>query len=182
MFQLFRHASEKGLGTAASIYIDHAEGLLKKQYSVDGLTCGGIRHTHDIQQLRHFFDNEVFWLEKMQLSPFIPRLLFVNRAELFFYQEYKAPDLLSVSLSGEPLPEHLSERVLEMYRYFKTQAVFKRNGSLSNMTYYDGELKAFDFKWAMPRPLGLGMERRSYSEWLVKIDSELPGQLLKILD
>jgi hypothetical protein len=73
------------------------------------------------------------------------------------------------------------EQVIEMYKFFKEKNVYKRNGSLSNLTLRDGQLVAFDFKWARLRPNGVEMELRSYDEWLSKIDSSLPNKLRELL-
>ena len=69
-----------------------------------------------------------------------------------------------------------------MYKFFKSHNVFKRNGSLSNLTHNNGQLIAFDFKWAKVRPDGLDMEIKSYKEWLNKIDPSLTGKLMQMID
>ena len=74
------------------------------------------------------------------------------------------------------------EQVIEMYKFFKSHNVFKRNGSLSNLTHNNGQLIAFDFKWARPRPGGLTMETHSYKEWLSKIDPALTEKLMEMID
>ena len=75
----------------------------------------------------------------------------------------------------------IKEQVIEMYAFFKENNVFKRNGSLSNLTVHNGQLMAFDFKWARVRPEGIDLERRSYDEWLCKIDKSLSKILLEMI-
>jgi hypothetical protein len=68
-----------------------------------------------------------------------------------------------------------------MYTFFKENNVFKRNGSLSNLTVHNNQLIAFDFKWAKVRPEGIDLEKRSYNEWLSKIDKSLPTILQEMI-
>ena len=78
------------------------------------------------------------------------------------------------------LPD-ITDQVIRMYEFFKEKNVFKRNGSVSNLTMKNNQLVAFDFKWAKKRPNGLDMELRSYDEWLIKIDKTLPIVLREML-
>ena len=71
--------------------------------------------------------------------------------------------------------------MVEMYAFFKDNNVFKRNGSLSNLTYNNNQVIAFDFKWAKERPEGLEMEKHSYHNWLKKSAPKLP-ELLELMN
>ena len=68
-----------------------------------------------------------------------------------------------------------------MYKFFKEKNVFKRNGSLSNLTYNKNQLIAFDFKWSTKRPKGLEKEIYSYENYLNKINPELTNKLKELI-
>ena len=76
---------------------------------------------------------------------------------------------------------NITEQIIEMYTFFKEKNVFKRNGSLSNLTVNEGQLIAFDFKWTRQRPKGIEMELHSYDQWLIKINERLPTTLRDLI-
>lgn len=166
-----------GLGTCVEVSIDYDKGIIQRQYKLDAITVSGQKTTKSSKEIENFFANEVYWLEKLQ-SKWIPKTLDINIQTQTILQEYTHPDLLNIKSN---LPKNITEQVIEMYTFFKENNVFKRNGSLSNLTLKNNQLIAFDFKWATERPKGLEMELRSYNEWLVKIDTTLPNKLYGLL-
>ena len=63
--------------------------------------------------------------------------------------------------------------------------MLKLNGALSNLTFNNDQLIAFDFKWACERPptdVQKEAELKSYDTWLIKIDQNLPEKLQKYVD
>ena len=77
----------------------------------------------------------------------------------------------------------LADQIVEMHEFFKEHNVFKRNNSLSNLSYNNewNQVIAFDFKWAKERPEGMEMELHSYKHWLNKIDKDLPDRLKALI-
>ena len=117
--------------------------------------------------------NEVFWLNCLK-SKWVPELLEVGNN--YVITSYYGPDLTKI----HPLsrPKDLASQILEMYKFFKDKNVFKLNGALRNMTLNNGQLVAFDFKWARFRTNKYkNYEIFSYEKWLSKIDIELVEKL-----
>ena len=113
--------------------------------------------------------NEVFWLNCLK-SKWVPELLEVGNN--YVITSFYGPDLTKVHYLSRP--KDLASQTLEMYKFFKDKNVFKLNGALRNMTLNNGQLVAFDFKWARFRTNKYkNYEIFSYEKWLSKIDIEL---------
>ena len=170
-----------GVGTIVDVSIDVSSGLIKRTFQPGSITVGNKVHEYNHDQVKGFFDNELKWLETLK-SEWIPETVEVG--DNFIVQKYYGPCLLDFKPNKEFLKyvPDIVEQVIEMYKFFKSHNVFKRNGSLSNLTHNNGQLIAFDFKWAKVRPDGLDMEIKSYKEWLNKIDPSLTGKLMQMID
>lgn len=179
MFKLFT-SNFKELGTCVEVHIDEENNLIKRQYKYDAITSNGLITTKTPSEIDHFFENEVFWLKKLE-SSWIPKTYEIDLSTKTIIQEYTHPCLLNnLHNLHEYIPD-IEEQVLEMYKFFKKQNVFKGNGSLSNMTIKNGQVQAFDFKWAEERPNNLQMELKSYDVWLKKISPRLSVKLKELL-
>jgi hypothetical protein len=176
MFELFK-TEHKGLGSVVEVSIDYSAQQIKRQYKENGITCNGNETQVKKQDIDNFFQNEVYWLNKLQ-GEWIPKTLNIDMHTQTIIQEYTGPNLL---YQKNNLPENIVEQVIEMYKFFKDKNVFKRNGSMSNLTLKGNKLIAFDFKWAKKRPEGLDMEIKSYNDWLSKIDKNLTNTLKEML-
>ena len=174
------HDPVKQTGTIAEVYLSDDNTLIKKIYREDGITVSGKTTTYTIGQIKDAFENELYWLKELE-SKWVPEL--VDSGDNWLTQKYYGPDLLENYMSKtlwEDVPS-ISNQVIDMYKFFKEKNVFKRNGSLSNLTVHNGQLVAFDFKWARKRPTGIEMELKSYNEWLVKIDPDLTKTLTNMI-
>lgn len=138
------------------------------------ITCAGTPTRFSPIEIQEFFEYEKYWTTKLQ-SEWLPRTLEIGQN--FIVQEYYGPALID---SMPHLPD-IKEQVIEMYKFFKYHNVYKRNGSVSNLTMNGDQLVAFDFKWARERPEGLEMELKSYNTWLNKIDPELTQILTDLI-
>ena len=165
-----------GVGTLVDVYIDDTQQHIKRIFDASSVTCAGQKSRFDVKQIQEFFEWECYWLRKFEGSVWVPEL--VDIGENYIIQKYYRPCLLDDLHTNMP---DVTDQVVDMYKFFKQANVFKRNGSLSNLTLNGDQLVAFDFKWARPRPDGLEMELRSYDEWLVKIDQSLPQTLRELL-
>ncbi len=173
-------SSHRGLGTLCEVYTDEPLQRIKRVFKPGALTVSGEPTRFSEKTINMFFENEVYWLKRLR-GEWLPELIEINPTEKFIIQEM--PDLNLLEYKPEifkKIPD-ICEQVVEMYRFFKTEKVFKRNGSLSNLTQRNGQILAFDFKWAMPRPLGLDKELYTYDNYLNKIHSELPLKLRELL-
>ena len=184
------HFPVKKTGTIAEVYLNEDKTLIKKVFKVGGITVSGEATEFTEEQINRAFENEVHWLKTLK-GKWVPELVQVGR---FFdkdgnsegnmlIQRYYGTDLLENYMSKtlwDDVP-NITEQVIEMYEFFKENNVFKRNGSLSNLTMHNDQLIAFDFKWARVRPEGIDLEIRSYNEWLCKIDRSLPTILKEMI-
>lgn len=179
MYNLYK-SPHYGLGTTVEVHIDEENNLVKRLYKENGITCNGTPTEKTLSDIQNAFLYEVYWLEKLD-SEWIPNTIDINYEERIIIQEYTHPDLLHIKPQLKEKVPDIVEQILEMYKFFKSKNVYKRNGSLSNLTLRKDQLVAFDFKWARTRPSGLEMELKSYDQWLCKIDESLPIKLRELL-
>lgn len=179
MFELYK-SPHYGLGTTVEVHIDKDAGLVRRHFKEDAITCSGEKTVKSKYEIQDAFMQEVYWLKELN-SEWIPKTLEIDNTNRIIIQEYTYTDLLYIKPKLKETVPDIVDQVIEMYKFFKSKNVYKRNGSLSNLTLRNGQLVAFDFKWARRRPEGIDMELRSYDEWLSKIDSDLPGQLRELL-
>jgi hypothetical protein len=170
----------KGVGTLCEVLINEQDGLIRRNFNKDSITVSGRKTRFNPQRINLFFDNEVKWLRELE-SEWIPKTVEINHNEKYIIQEYYNDDLLCHKKKSKIILPDLEEQILEMYKFFKSKNVYKRNGSLSNLTWNDNQLIAFDFKWAMSRPLGLEKEIYSYDNYLSKVNLDLPKKLKSLL-
>ena len=169
-----------GVGTHVSVFIEENEGLVKRVF--DGEHCGpGISKFKNKSDT--FFKNEVYWLTHPLLfeSKFLPELIEINGDTKTIIQKYYGPNLLDYLHDPKGFPvSNISEQILEMYTFFTEVGVNKLNGALSNMSANDGQLIAFDFKWARPAPKANAKEIKAFHTWFTKIDPDLVEKLIKM--
>lgn len=162
--------------TLVHVEIDKENNLIRRTYSnklpcVSGEINPGNRTEEEI---KIFFNRDLFWNRKLQ-SKFVPELIDYNEDEQWMIQRYYEPSTLNTG----KMPT--VDEVVELYTFFKLHNVNKLNGSLSNMTYNDKQLIAFDFKYARVRPEYNKLELSGYAKWLIKIDNKLPTILARLL-
>lgn len=165
-----------GVGTLVDVYIDDEQQYIKRIFDADSITCDGKPNRFDQSQVKEFFEWECYWLNMFKHSEWVPELIEIG--ENYTIQKYYRSCVLDDLHVNMP---DITDQIIEMYKFFKTQKVFKRNGSLSNLTLNGDKLIAFDFKWARPRPVGINMELKSYSQWLNKADPAVEQKLLDLL-
>lgn len=170
----------KGVGTLCEVYLNKEDGLIKRKFLNNGITVSGKETRFSEKEVEDFFQNEIKWLKRLE-SPWLPKTVDINHKEQSITQEFYNEDLLCFKSRVFEIVPDLIEQVLEMHRFFKKMNVFKRNGSLSNLTWNGAQLIAFDFKWANERPEGLSKEVYSYENYFVKIHPDLPSKLKSLL-
>jgi hypothetical protein len=173
------------VGTTVTIWIDEDEKLVKRVYDPQGTTVSGqaplIRHP---ALLRRFFQNELYWLQKLEGSRFIPRLVDVDREALAIIQEYAGPDLYTDLRQGRRPPDDLLlSQLVAMYEEYREVGLLKRNGEPRNLAWHNDRLLAFDFKYAIPRRVeDLDTELASIRHFLMPLHAELPRMLMATFD
>jgi len=153
------------------VYIDNDQ--IKRVFKPGAITVSGKPTRFSENEIADFFAKEKYWLKELE-SEWIPKTIEIG--DNFIIQEYTGPMLLD-SISNLP---DIYDQVIAMYKFFKSKNVYKRNGSLSNLTLRNNQLVAFDFKWTTYRPNGYDMELKSYKEWLSKIDPRLTDELINL--
>lgn len=179
MFELYK-SPHYGLGTIIEVHIDQKNKLIKRLYKESAITVSGLPTNKTEAEIHNAFDQEVFWLSNLE-SKWIPKTIDIDYKNKIIIQEYTYTDLLYIKPKLKEVVPDIVDQIVEMYKFFKQKNVYKRNGSLSNLTLRNNQLVAFDFKWARQRPKGQEMEIKSYDEWLVKIDDSLPAKLRELL-
>ena len=179
MFKLYK-SPHYGLGTTIEVHIDQKNKLIKRLYKESAITVSGLPTTKTEPEIHNAFNQEVFWLSSLE-SKWIPKTIDIDYKNKIIIQEYTYTDLLYIKPRLKEVVPDIVDQVIEMYKFFKEKNVYKRNGSLSNLTLNGNQLVAFDFKWARERPTGLEMELKSYDMWLSKIDNTLPEKLRDLL-
>jgi len=179
MFELYK-SPHYGLGTTVEVHIDKENRLIRRHYKEGAITCSGAQTQKLKREIQDSFMYETYWLEKLE-SKWIPKTIDIDYRTRTIVQEYTHPDLLYIKSELKEVVPDIVEQIIEMYKFFKSHNMYKRNGSLSNLTLNNGQLVAFDFKWARQRPKGLEMEVKSYDQWLSKIDSSLTHTLKDML-
>jgi len=169
-------------GTIAEVYLNDEHTLIKKRYSVDGLTVSGKKSQHTPSVIADCFKTEIYWTERLQ-SKWVPSIINIDESKQEIIQEYYGPDLLTNYQAGTLLKDipDILEQTIELFKFFKEHNLYKLNNALSNMTVNNKQLVAFDFKWAKERPEGKEHELFSYTEWMSKIDDKLPEMLEKLV-
>ena len=92
MFELFK-TEHKGLGSVVEVSIDYSAQQIKRQYKENGITCNGNETQVKKQDIDNFFQNEVYWLNKLQ-GEWIPKTLNIDMHTQTIIQEYTGPNLL----------------------------------------------------------------------------------------
>jgi hypothetical protein len=173
-FSVFQNTSYQH--SLVHVEIDRDNGLIKRTFN-EQLPCVS-RHINpnkwSSQQIKNLFDNEIYWLEKLNGSKFLPELISYDVNEQSVTQKFYEHNCLIT----KKIPS--VNEILEMYTFFKEHSINKSNGALSNMSYNGNQLIAFDFKHAQIRPIYMDKELYSYDKWLVKIDANLPRLLKEI--
>lgn len=174
-------SAHDGIGTIVDVSVNKQDMLIKRIFRAGSITASGKQHDFDINQVKKFYKNELYWLNKLD-SKWLPKLISFDDTTQTIVQQYYGPCLLDYLHTDlhERIPD-LKQQILEMYQFFKDNNVYKRNGSLSNLSYNGKQVIAFDFKWATHRPEGQEMELHSYRNWLNKIDESLTQELEAML-
>lgn len=166
-----------GIGTIVDVSLNEQDMLIKRIFKEGSITVSGQTHEYTQEQVKDFYHNEVYWLNKLD-SKWLPQLVKFDDTTQTIIQKYYGPCLLDyLHTDLHTRIPNLADQIVEMHEFFKKHNVFKRNNSLSNLTYNGKQVIAFDFKWAKERPEGIQMELHSYQHWLNKIDKDLPARL-----
>jgi hypothetical protein len=167
------------MGSIAEVYLNPEKTLIKRHYTHGGVTSSGKQSSFPHDYVEEKWLNEVYYLTKFQLMPWVPELVSIDHKSRSIVQRYYGPDLL---LSGfNDIPD-FENQVVDICSYFKEIGVYKLNCSLSNMTKRNGQVIMFDFKYMRPRT----PELKKYAEyeideWLSKISPTIVPKLKELI-
>lgn len=146
------------IGTIASVYINREEGIVRKYFNKGLKTCGNTYPKYSNQKsLETLFDIEVNTLKKLNGfgSPYVPKLLSVNKKEMYFDEQYLGADSHTQGYQNRKFSSNdwLKEHFFNSLNEYKKLGFFKLNLSFSN--YFVNKkfetMKAIDFKWSVAR-------------------------------
>lgn len=184
MFELYRNNNGPE-GSLAEVWIDKDARLIKKLYRPNGITITGNTTVYqDLDVIRKMYENEVTWSRKLK-SELVLEIYEYGELDNGFYiiQEYVGPDLLHY-YDGNRLNgiDNAVEQIINMFRFFKDNNVYKLNNAMSNLTNDKGKIRAFDFKYAVERtPDYRYLEAQSIDKWISKIDPSLKDTLREFI-
>lgn len=176
-----RPADGHYLGQIASVYLNDDQTLIKRTYNLNGVTVNDSPSEYSAEFIKERWAREYRWINEFNGEFFMPELIDANYDEGWTVQRYYGSDLLIQGTSQIP---NVEDQVLDIYKFLKEKEVYKKNGSLSNMTHDNGRLIAFDYKWTVPRDTPgdhKELEERSIDLWLSKISLDLVPKLKALL-
>jgi hypothetical protein len=170
------------LGQIANVYLNIDKTLIKRTYNLNGVTVNNNPSEHSAEIIQERWEREYRWINEFNNQFFMPELVDANYEEGWTIQKYYGPDLLIQGFKEVP---DIEDQVIRMYTFFRDRNVYKKNGSLSNMTHDNGRLVAFDYKWMVtrdnPNPAHREWEEKSIDLWLSKINPDLIPKLKALL-
>lgn len=185
MFELYHNKNPSG--SLAEVWMDKKAGLVKKLYKPDGITVSGNTTVFkDLETVRTMYENELVWNERLKsewLLEIYEHGELDDQPGFYVIQEYVGPDLLHyyddkvLKEVDDPIGQ-----IVEMFRFFKKNNVYKLNNAMSNMVNDKGRIRVFDFKYSVERsPEFRPLEVESINKWISKIDPSLKDTLQEFI-
>ena len=131
-----------GLGTLCKVLIDNNKSLIRREFISGATTVSGKTNNYNEEEVRKFFNNEVYWLKKLD-GKWLPELVEINYEEQYIVQKFYRNSLLYDKHRLLELMPDINDQIIKLYKFFKKMNVYKCNGSLSNMTVNNNQLIAF---------------------------------------
>lgn len=172
-------------GSLGEVWIDKEAKLVKKIFKPNAISIKNRPTFHrKIEDITNLYNNEIFWTTKLK-SKFLVETYehgpLTNEEGFYLIQEYAGPDLLHYELKTINAFPNIVEQLDEMFMFFKENEVYKINNAKCNLSMSDdGQLKCFDFKYAVPRDSKkTTLELLSVKRWLYNIDDSVVNRLSK---
>lgn len=177
--QFVPYRDHKDLGKIASVYLNDDKTLIKRCFLTNGITANGKPHGKSKEYIIQKWETEANALIRFNGLWFMPRLIEIDMKERYVIQEYCGPDLLTSGFKNIP---NIEDQVVEIFRHISSEGLYKINGSLSNMTQKNGQVKMFDFKYLISKSEETRkLEEYSIDNWLSKISPTIVPKLKKLL-
>ena len=167
------------IGRISSVYLNEDKTLIKRCFKPRGITVSG-KHSDLIDEyVEQKWLTETTHLTKFQLMPWVPELIAIDYVDRYTIQRYYGPDLLIAGYADIP---DIEDQVVDIYKFFQDQNVYKLNGALSNMTKHNKKVIMFDFKYMRPRTPEMKLQAEyEIDEWLSKIGTSIVPRLKELL-
>lgn len=191
MYQLFQ-TDIGSRGSLAEVWIDREKKLVKKYYRPNNTTITGKIYHSDIEEITKLFNNEIYWSTKLKSKLVLETYEYgeLNDEQGYYLlQEWIGPDLLHHERGHTVKDEFpnlkiqfpkIIDQLEEMFVLFQEHNVHKINNAMCNLVGANGNIKAFDFKYATERTEESKIwELHSIDTWLSKIDPKLKTILRK---
>jgi hypothetical protein len=189
MFKLFQK-NNGSRGSAAEVWVDEDAGLCKKFYKPNSITITGKKPIDSsMDGLTSLFNTEIYWSTKLKSDKVIELYEYgelKNEPGFYLIQEWTNPDLLTWYKPTKTRLNHIipdaSEQIVEIFKFFKENNIYKINNAMANMTHKNGKIKVFDFKYSFERSEDKReLEIYSINTWVSKIDPNLNNILLDLV-
>lgn len=170
-------------GSLGEIWIDREAKLVKKLFKPNAISIKNRPAFHRrIEDITKLYNNEIYWTTKLKSKYLVETYEHGELADqegFYLLQEYVGPDLLHNELRNDR--KLIADQLDDMFQFFKENEVYKLNNAHCNLTMTtDGQLKCFDFKYAVPRePKKTMLEILSVKRWLADIDESVVPRLSK---
>lgn len=172
-------------GSLSEVWIDKEAKLIKKLYKPNGVTIKNRPPFHrTMREITDLYNNEVYWSTKLKSKYLVETYEhgpLLEEEGFYILQEWSGTDLLQYDNKDLSLIfPNLVDQLEEMFALFKEHNMYKLNCAKCNLTGSNGNLKCFDFKYAVVREAKyMPIELRSITQWLSKIDDSVVSRLSK---
>lgn len=185
MFEKYVPTTISSRGSLGEIWIDKETKLVKKIFKPNAISIKNRPTFHrKIDEITKLYNNEIYWTTKLKSKYLVETYEYgelKNEEGFYLIQEYAGPDLLHYECKTANVFPNLIDQLDEMFKFFKENEVYKINNAKCNLSMSStGQLKCFDFKYAVPRTSKSTMlEMLSVTRWLSNIDESVEPRLSK---
>jgi hypothetical protein len=186
MFEKYVPTTEfSSRGSLGEIWLDKEAKLVKKIFKPNAVSIKNRPTFHrKMEEITKLYENEIYWTNKLKSKFLIETYEHGSLTEeegFYLIQEYAGPDLLHYELKTVNTFPDIVNQLDEMFSFFKENEVYKMNNAKCNLAMNNnGQLKCFDFKYAVPRePKKTMLEMLSVKRWLSNIDESVIPKLSK---
>lgn len=174
------YEKRKDLGRMCHVTINEVDQTITRWFTISKPTAAGKINPfgYDLDTIKHAFETDVYWTNKLH-SDYVLKPIAIDYENMSITYPYHGTDLYHDNEKFRNIL-NFKQQILDMYAYFKSEGIYKGNGSRSNLVSVNGKVKAFDFKWTRRRPSNIKLELMSYEIWLKNADNSLEYELKKL--
>ena len=130
-----------------NLIVQYDDGKITQKLLED-ISFEGFNHEIiSVNKAKKYYENDLYWYKKLQ-SKWVSEFISADNENQTISLRYYGD---SLSNNNWKLVPNIEKQIVDMYKFFKKNNIFKINGSLSNLTHDNGQIKAFDFKDTIKR-------------------------------